>query len=185
MRLIQLDADGLGTGTWGGDRMNSYPACLRPGELVTFCQLPFLLTATKDSNSHVRDTTAWTIGRVFEFVGGASPPVVTPARQPATVAPPQFAPASTQSLSSHTQTSWYWRGTLEPSDKAPAGVSNAAGSLHAVVLTRARSRRRTSTPPRRRSTTHRSRKCLRAPTAPQPFPREGKGCGRGPPGLAR
>ena len=45
MRLIQLDADGLGTGTWGGDRMNSYPACLRPGELVTFCQLPFLLTA--------------------------------------------------------------------------------------------------------------------------------------------
>ena len=41
--------------------------------------LPFLLAATKDGNSHVRDTTAWTIGRVFEFVGAASPPVVTPA----------------------------------------------------------------------------------------------------------
>ena len=41
--------------------------------------LPFLLNATKDEKPHVRDTTAWTIGRVFEFVGGASPPVVTPA----------------------------------------------------------------------------------------------------------
>jgi importin subunit beta-1 len=41
--------------------------------------LPFLLAATKDANSHVRDTTAWTIGSVFEFVGAASPPVVTPA----------------------------------------------------------------------------------------------------------
>jgi importin subunit beta-1 len=39
--------------------------------------LPFLLNATKDTNSHVRDTTAWTIGRVFEFVGNANPPVVT------------------------------------------------------------------------------------------------------------
>jgi hypothetical protein len=39
--------------------------------------LPFLLVAMGDENSHVRDTTAWTIGRVFEFVGTASPPVVT------------------------------------------------------------------------------------------------------------
>ena len=38
--------------------------------------LPFLLIALKDENSHVRDTTAWTIGRVFEFVGHAQPPVV-------------------------------------------------------------------------------------------------------------
>ena len=30
--------------------------------------LPFLLNSMKDKNTHVKDTTAWTIGRVFEFV---------------------------------------------------------------------------------------------------------------------
>ena len=44
--------------------------------------LPFLLNAMKDEKPHVRDTTAWTIGRVFEFVGEVSAgqtPVVSPA----------------------------------------------------------------------------------------------------------
>ena len=40
--------------------------------------LPFLLNAMKDEKAHVRDTTAWTIGRVFEFVGQSQPPVVSP-----------------------------------------------------------------------------------------------------------
>lgn len=47
------------------------------------CQaLPFLLNAMKDEKAHVRDSTAWTIGRVFEFVGRVSAgqtPVVSPA----------------------------------------------------------------------------------------------------------
>ncbi|KAF8098800.1 hypothetical protein N665_0257s0014 [Sinapis alba] len=30
--------------------------------------LEFLLTATKDENNHVRDTTAWTLSRIFEFL---------------------------------------------------------------------------------------------------------------------
>ena len=30
--------------------------------------LPFLLNSMNDNNTHVKDTTAWTIGRVFEFV---------------------------------------------------------------------------------------------------------------------
>ncbi|XP_010486444.1 PREDICTED: importin subunit beta-1-like [Camelina sativa] len=30
--------------------------------------LEFLLTATKDGNNHVRDTTAWTLSRIFEFL---------------------------------------------------------------------------------------------------------------------
>ena len=30
--------------------------------------LPFLLNSMNDKNTHVKDTTAWTIGRVFEFV---------------------------------------------------------------------------------------------------------------------
>jgi importin subunit beta-1 len=40
--------------------------------------LPFLLNALNDPKTHVRDTTAWTIGRVFEFVGEAQSPVVNP-----------------------------------------------------------------------------------------------------------
>ena len=54
MRLIQADADGLQE-VAGSERVNRdgdakvpsdlYPSHLRPGELVTFCQLPFLLTA--------------------------------------------------------------------------------------------------------------------------------------------
>ena len=49
------------------------PAKLAP---VAAQALPFLLNAMKDEKPHVRDTTAWTIGRVFEFVGPAQPPVV-------------------------------------------------------------------------------------------------------------
>jgi importin subunit beta-1 len=44
--------------------------------------LPFLLNAMKDQMAHVRDTTAWTVGRVFEYVGQVSdnvPPVVSAA----------------------------------------------------------------------------------------------------------
>ena len=38
--------------------------------------LPFLVTALKDESTHVKDTTAWTIGRVFEFVHNGQHPMV-------------------------------------------------------------------------------------------------------------
>ncbi|XP_047968974.1 importin subunit beta-1-like [Salvia hispanica] len=41
----------------------------------------FMLTAlTKDPNSHVKDTTAWTLGRIFEYLHGsiAGTPIITP-----------------------------------------------------------------------------------------------------------
>ena len=38
--------------------------------------LPFLVQALRDSSTHVRDTTAWTIGRVFEFVHSNEHPMV-------------------------------------------------------------------------------------------------------------
>ncbi|XP_074291728.1 importin subunit beta-1-like [Silene latifolia] len=44
--------------------------------------LNFMLTAlTKDPNSHVKDTTAWTLGRIFEFlhVATVETPIITPA----------------------------------------------------------------------------------------------------------
>ncbi|CAN4102345.1 unnamed protein product [Withania somnifera] len=44
--------------------------------------LNFMLTAlTKDANSHVKDTTAWTLGRIFEFLHGSTVeiPIITPA----------------------------------------------------------------------------------------------------------
>ncbi|KAL3630714.1 Importin subunit beta-1 [Castilleja foliolosa] len=45
--------------------------------------LNFMLTAlTKDPSSHVKDTTAWTLGRIFEFLHGATlveTPIITPA----------------------------------------------------------------------------------------------------------
>ncbi|KAL6581565.1 Importin subunit beta-1 [Orobanche minor] len=44
--------------------------------------LNFMLTAlTKDPNSHVKDTTAWTLGRIFEFLHGSTieTPIITPA----------------------------------------------------------------------------------------------------------
>ncbi|KAH9606489.1 hypothetical protein KSS87_016433 [Heliosperma pusillum] len=44
--------------------------------------LNFMLTAlTKDPNSHVKDTTAWTLGRIFEFLHVATVeiPIITPA----------------------------------------------------------------------------------------------------------
>jgi len=41
--------------------------------------LPFMLQAMKDENNHVKDTTAWTLGRIFEFLHGPSleAPVIT------------------------------------------------------------------------------------------------------------
>ncbi|CAI9086928.1 OLC1v1020863C1 [Oldenlandia corymbosa var. corymbosa] len=44
--------------------------------------LNFMLTAlTQDPNSHVKDTTAWTLGRIFEFLHGSTmvAPIITPA----------------------------------------------------------------------------------------------------------
>ncbi|KAL2540277.1 Importin subunit beta-1 [Abeliophyllum distichum] len=44
--------------------------------------LNFMLTAlTKDPSSHVKDTTAWTLGRIFEFLHGSmvETPIITPA----------------------------------------------------------------------------------------------------------
>ncbi|KAL8049422.1 hypothetical protein ABFS82_06G019200 [Erythranthe guttata] len=43
--------------------------------------LNFMLTAlTKDPSSHVKDTTAWTLGRIFEFLHGSAVenPIITP-----------------------------------------------------------------------------------------------------------
>jgi|AntAceMinimDraft_1070359.scaffolds.fasta_scaffold283293_1 importin subunit beta-1 len=40
--------------------------------------LPFLLGAMKDAKPHVRDSTAWTIGRLFEHVGTVSPQTQNP-----------------------------------------------------------------------------------------------------------
>ncbi|XP_072967248.1 importin subunit beta-1-like isoform X2 [Typha angustifolia] len=44
--------------------------------------LNFMLTAlTTDPNNHVKDTTAWTLGRIFEFLHGSTmvAPIITPA----------------------------------------------------------------------------------------------------------
>ncbi|GFP93669.1 importin subunit beta-1 [Phtheirospermum japonicum] len=44
--------------------------------------LNFMLTAlTQDPSSHVKDTTAWTLGRIFEFLHGSTveTPIITPA----------------------------------------------------------------------------------------------------------
>lgn len=46
-----------------------------PGKLVPLVNvaLNFMLTALmKDPNNHVKDTTAWTLGRIFEFLHGSS-----------------------------------------------------------------------------------------------------------------
>ncbi|XP_051142543.1 importin subunit beta-1-like [Andrographis paniculata] len=53
-----------------------------PGKLIRTVNvaLNFMLTAlTKDPSSHVKDTTAWTLGRIFEFLHGATipTPIVT------------------------------------------------------------------------------------------------------------
>eukprot|EP00898_Chlorokybus_atmophyticus_P004073 jgi/Chlat1/4667/Chrsp3S05614 len=42
--------------------------------------LEYLLNAMKDESSHVKDTTAWTLGRIFEFLHGPNVkyPVITP-----------------------------------------------------------------------------------------------------------
>lgn len=55
-----------------------------PDKLTTIVNvaLSFMLTAlTKDPNSHVKDTTAWTLGRIFEFLHGSAmeTPIITPA----------------------------------------------------------------------------------------------------------
>ncbi|KAG0584195.1 hypothetical protein M758_3G191900 [Ceratodon purpureus] len=46
--------------------------------------LNFMLSAMKDENNHVKDTTAWTLGRIFEFLHGASleAPVITQTNLP-------------------------------------------------------------------------------------------------------
>lgn len=46
--------------------------------------LNFMLNAMKDENSHVKDTTAWTLGRIFEFLHGPSVdnPVITQVNLP-------------------------------------------------------------------------------------------------------
>ncbi|KAJ7300086.1 hypothetical protein O6H91_19G031700 [Diphasiastrum complanatum] len=46
--------------------------------------LNFMLNAMKDENNHVKDTTAWTLGRIFEFLHGPSvdAPVITQANLP-------------------------------------------------------------------------------------------------------
>ncbi|GMH28090.1 hypothetical protein Nepgr_029933 [Nepenthes gracilis] len=55
-----------------------------PDKLTTIVNvaLNFMLTAlTKDPNSHVKDTTAWTLGRIFEFLHGSAmeTPIITQA----------------------------------------------------------------------------------------------------------
>lgn len=46
--------------------------------------LSFMLNAMKDENSHVKDTTAWTLGRIFEFLHGPSveTPIITQSNLP-------------------------------------------------------------------------------------------------------
>lgn len=46
--------------------------------------LQFMLNAMKDENNHVKDTTAWTLGRIFEFVHGPNidTPVITQVNLP-------------------------------------------------------------------------------------------------------
>ncbi|XP_068644968.1 importin subunit beta-1-like [Aristolochia californica] len=50
--------------------------------LIVNVALNFMLTAlTKDPNNHVKDTTAWTLGRIFEFLHGSTveSPIITAA----------------------------------------------------------------------------------------------------------
>lgn len=46
--------------------------------------LNFMLSAMKDENNHVKDTTAWTLGRIFEFLHGPAleAPVITQTNLP-------------------------------------------------------------------------------------------------------
>lgn len=46
--------------------------------------LNFILNAMKDENSHVKDTTAWTLGRIFEFLHGTTmeTPIITQSNFP-------------------------------------------------------------------------------------------------------
>ena len=55
------------------------PAQLAP---IASEALPFLMRALQDESTHVKDTTAWTIGRVFEFVHSSDYPMVNAATFP-------------------------------------------------------------------------------------------------------
>lgn len=56
------------------------PSLARLAPLVNLA-FGYILQTMQDSNSHVKDTTAWTLGRIFQFLHGASAesPVVTEA----------------------------------------------------------------------------------------------------------
>ncbi|KAK6135323.1 hypothetical protein DH2020_030911 [Rehmannia glutinosa] len=63
----------------GGTCLGPSPDKLTP---IVNVALNFMLTAlTKDPSSHVKDTTAWTLGRIFEFLHGSTieTPIITPA----------------------------------------------------------------------------------------------------------
>eukprot|EP00887_Chlorella_sp_A99_P006846 scaffold2.g6846.t1 len=62
------------------------PSAPTLGQLV-HSGLGFLLAALKDPNPQVKNTTAWTIGRIFEFVHGAdaTPPLIGPQNLPAII----------------------------------------------------------------------------------------------------
>ncbi|GLJ12611.1 hypothetical protein SUGI_0194600 [Cryptomeria japonica] len=59
------------------------PSAEKVSPLVSLA-LGFMLNAMKDQNNHVKDTTAWTLSRIFEFLHGSSvqTPIVTQSNLP-------------------------------------------------------------------------------------------------------